>query len=224
MQNVSGVSGAGPIFHDVMRMLGSGGAFPAHPGLVEAPICPVSGKKPGAHCPITRTERFQPSTAPADTCTVHQRIRIDRRTETRATAFTPASYVMEQQYVVHPPQYHDWMREQGMPLPPAADTVHTPNRAPGVRPEITYPTPGTRFIVDPVLRAAYQRVHLRGHTPAGWTDPVWTVNGERVDGAWTLSPGRHTVVLSARTAHGTRRQSAPVPVTVYRGGGNETGP
>ena len=216
MQNVSGVSGAGPLFHDVMRMLGSGGAFAGHPDLVEAPICPVSGSTPGAHCPITRTERFQPGTAPRDTCTVHQRVRIDRRTDTRASSLTPAQYVAERRYTVHPPQYHDWMREQSMSFPPPArEGAPVPDTA---RPEITYPTPGTRFIIDPVLRAAHQRVHLRGHTPAGWTDPVWTVNGERVEGAWTLSPGRHTVVLSARPVDGTRRQSAPVTVTVYQGG------
>ncbi len=122
---------------------------------------------------------------------------------------------------MHPPPYHDWMREHGMPLPPPA-RERASTASDTARPEITYPTPGTRFIIDPVLRAAHQRVHLRGHTPSGWTDPVWTVNGERVEGAWTLSPGRHTVVLSARSAHGTRRQSAPVAVTVYEGGSNDT--
>lgn len=214
MQNVSGVSGAGPLFHDVMRMLGPGGTFATHPQLVEAPICPTSGHAPGTHCPIVRTERFQPGTVPRDTCDVHQRIRIDQRTDTRATAITPPQHVDERRYTVHPPKYHDWMREQGMLLPPPA-RESTVTRADTARPEITYPTPGTRFIIDPVLRAAHQQVHLRGHTPTGWTDPVWTVNGEPVDGTWTLAPGRHTVVLSARTARGTRQRSHPVTVTVY---------
>lgn len=217
MQNVSGVSGAGPIFHDVMRMLGSGGAFATHPELIEAPICPDSGARPGAHCPITRTERFQPGTVPQDTCHVHRRVQVDRRTGTRAPASTPERYIDERLYTVHPPEYHDWMREHGLPLPPASeDTAQASQSASAARPDIVYPTPGTRFIIDPVLRAAHQRVHLRGHAPDGWTDLVWTVDGERVEGTWTLSPGRHTIVLSARDARGVRQQSAPVPVVVHQ--------
>lgn len=221
MQQVSGVSGAGPLFHDVMQMLGAGGAFAASPELIEVPICPESGARPGAHCPITRTERFQPGTVPPDTCRVHQRVRVDRRTDLRATATTPDAHVEERLYTVHPPRYHAWMREEGLPLPPASDDTTTRSAHASVgdsaaRPQVTYPTPGTQFIIDPVLRAAHQRVHFRGHTPAGWSDPVWTVDGTPVDHAWTLSPGRHIIVLSARDAHGIRRSSRPVLVVVHR--------
>lgn len=218
MQEVSGVSGAGPLFQDVMRMLGAAGAFSAandttRSALAAAPICPASGAAPGAHCPVVRTERFQAGTVPHDTCTVHRRIRIDRRTGARATAATPPEAARERVYTVHPPRYHAWMRNKGLRLPPP-DTARAHVAPHTARPEVTYPTPGTQFVIDPVLRRAHQRVHFRGHAPAGWTDLVWTVDGARVDGAWTLVPGRHVVALSARNARGIRRTSRPVPVTV----------
>ncbi|MES3629705.1 MAG: penicillin-binding protein 1C [Longimonas sp.] len=216
MEQVSGISGAGPLFHDVMRMLGPGGAFPEAAALEEADICPASGQQPGAYCPIARAERFQPGTAPADTCTVHRRIAIDRHTGARASAATPAFRVQERTYAVHPPAYHDWMRANGLPLPP--ENLFQTAAHPDARPQVTYPTPGTRFVLDPVLRPAYQRLHLRGHLPTGWTDKTWTVNGAPVSAPWTLTPGRHTIVLYGRDAQGTRQRSAPVSIAVYAAG------
>ncbi|MFQ6091586.1 MAG: transglycosylase domain-containing protein [bacterium] len=54
MLKVSGVSGADPIFANIMLMLYNDKRWPekfSRPdGLVKVPICPLSGKKPKAHC------------------------------------------------------------------------------------------------------------------------------------------------------------------------------
>ena len=221
MQHVSGVTGAGPIFHDVMHELGPGGSFDTETGLVGAAVCPESGHKPGAHCPLTRTEHFQPGTVPTDTCTVHQRIAIDRRTNERATPQTPETHVAERVYTVHPAKYHDWMRREGHRLPPARPEsasvdIQTAQHAEAPqRPTITYPTPGSRYVIDPVLRAEHQRLHFRGHAPDNWTDMQWFVNETPTRSPWALTPGQHTITLSARAPDGTRRVSPPVSVTVY---------
>ena len=221
MQEVSGITGAGPIFHDVIRLVGSGGAFPDTGGLTTAEVCAESGQLPGAFCPTTRPEAFQRGTVPQDTCTVHQQIAVDTRSGARATPDTPAAFVEERLYAMHPPEFHGWMRREGLPLPPppaATGPGHPVLQADAPAEEvplvITNPAPGAQYILDPTLRPAYQRLHFEGHAPDGWTELSWTVNGEPVAGTWTLKPGRHEVTLEARDPHGYRHTSAPRVIRV----------
>ena len=228
MQEVSGVTGAGPIFHDVMRLVGAGGTFDEGEALTETAVCPESGDRPGAFCPTTRAERFQPGTVPTDTCTVHRQIAVDTRTNTRAAEDTPPAFVEERHYTVYPPAFTGWMEREGLPMPPpapaptaeavaAADDKAPPGADETPRESrlvITQPAPGARFIIDPTLRRAHQRLHFAGYAPDGWTDFTWRVDGEAVEGPWTLAPGRHTVTLSARDPHGHTHTSPPRALSV----------
>jgi len=76
MHNVSGVTGAGPLFRDIMVLLegrGPGTPFLEPPGLVRAEICPVSGELPSATCPATITELFAAGTVPRTECGLSHR-------------------------------------------------------------------------------------------------------------------------------------------------------
>ncbi|MHB8054763.1 MAG: penicillin-binding protein 1C [Candidatus Aminicenantales bacterium] len=76
MHNVSGVTGAGPLFRDIMLLLegrGPNPLFPEPPGLVRAEICPISGEIPTAACPATMTELFAEGTAPRTECRLSHR-------------------------------------------------------------------------------------------------------------------------------------------------------
>ncbi len=71
MRNVSGVTGAGPLFRDVMLLLEGSGPdvpFPEPPGLIRADICPVSGELPSPDCPAAVAELFLLGTAPRTKC------------------------------------------------------------------------------------------------------------------------------------------------------------
>lgn len=71
MHNVSGVTGAGPLFRDVMVLLegsGPGRQFPRPQGLVRARICPLSGELPSPACPSDMTELFAEGTVPRTRC------------------------------------------------------------------------------------------------------------------------------------------------------------
>jgi len=70
MENVSGVSGAGPLFRDILLLLAAGrrDAFVEPPGLIHAAICPASGLRPSPRCPATMDELFLPGTEPAGVC------------------------------------------------------------------------------------------------------------------------------------------------------------
>jgi penicillin-binding protein 1C len=224
MRRVSGVTGAGPLFQSILRAVGPGGAFAPSPSLEAATVCPASGRRPNAHCPNPRREHFLSGTAPFDTCAVHRRVAIDRRTGQRAHAQTPESAVDERLFAVHPPRYHDWMRRHNVPLPPPASATQTPTRTAAAPqrsprqllqsqpPRITYPTPGLQFMMDPVLRADHQQIRPRATVPPEWRDAYWTVNGTRLAGPWAkarwpLAPGVHTIRLHAAPPSGP---SAPV--------------
>ncbi len=77
MHNVSGMTGAGPLFRDVMLLVSSRNKteqFREPTNLVHRPICPLSGKLPSAGCPGTIDEIFLPGTEPRVPCSLnHQR-------------------------------------------------------------------------------------------------------------------------------------------------------
>ena len=228
MRSVSGVAGAGPIFQSIMQELRPGGAFERPAGIETATICPASGQRPGAHCPAPRREVFLRGTAPTDTCSVHRRIRIDTRTGLRASADTPDRFVKATVFTVHPKRYHPWMREHNIPLPPPrpqtrarSDSASEATPTVTDRLRIQYPDDGTTYRVDPVLRDAYQRIHLRGTAADGLHDVHWTVDGNRLDAdyrdaTWRLAPGTHTLALHAHRGDGTPVQSRSVQIRVVR--------
>jgi penicillin-binding protein 1C len=71
MQNVSGVSGAGPLFRDILQLVAGGrpaAAFQEPPGIVRAEICPLSGLRPGPRCTGIIREVFAAGTEPRAIC------------------------------------------------------------------------------------------------------------------------------------------------------------
>ncbi len=211
MDRMSGVAGAAPLFHSIMRVLGSGGDFEQPPGIKSATVCPASGKRPGAHCPAPHRELFLSGTVPTDTCTVHRTVAIDQRTGDRAAPGTDPQHVKQKTYAVYPERYHAWMHEHDVPLPPrsthrashelptaAAGSLHVTDRL-----RIRYPADGALFYVDPVLRDRYQQLSLDGTAPDAFRDVHWVVDGERhASGAghasWRLRPGTHRIELQGR--------------------------
>jgi len=73
MHNVSGMSGAGPLFRDVMLLLANrmkSEVFDEPPNLVRVAICPLSGQLPSDRCPGTIEEIFIAGTEPQTTCSL----------------------------------------------------------------------------------------------------------------------------------------------------------
>ncbi len=121
MHDVSGITGAAPIWHDFMEAALKGQpvrAFQRPEGLVEAEICALSGLLPGHDCPHRVTELFLKGTEPTETCAMHQRLVLDRATGLPATTDTPPDRIVERLYTILPPEAQEWMQEQGIPEPP----------------------------------------------------------------------------------------------------------
>ena len=90
MENVSGISGAGPLFRDILILLNESRKEPfvEPPGLVHLPVCPESGLRPSARCPQSIDEIFVAGTEPAAVCPLgHERKPAGRPTS--ATSGSP---------------------------------------------------------------------------------------------------------------------------------------
>jgi len=80
MQHISGISGCGPLFRDVMTLLekkGPGKAFPEPDGLVRANVCLQSGKRATDDCPSHLEEIFINGTEPVKHCSLNHNTNMD---------------------------------------------------------------------------------------------------------------------------------------------------
>ncbi len=222
MVEVSGISGAGPIWHEVMRRVLIGQprlAFAVPDGLVRAEVCATSGLLPTEYCPKTRWEWFIEGTVPTQPDTLHRPFVIDRRTGLLADERTPLSERVERVYLVLPPEAQDWARRHGLPQPPVDVHVLAGDEAP-VR--LLAPDPYTVYRLTPLVPAETQRIRLRIAVPAGAQRVVYRIDGEPVaavesapfDAWWVLEPGEHTLTAGVTLDDGRVLEAGPVPFRV----------
>ncbi len=121
MQNVSGLAGAGPIWHNFMERAHEGlpvRDFLRPANIVELEICADSGTLPSEACPERRTELFtQDQPPPGPEFDIHQLIEIDLNTGLRANEFCRGN-VEKRYYRVYPPDGFQWAIEHGFEQPP----------------------------------------------------------------------------------------------------------
>lgn len=203
MGNVSGVTGAGSVWHEVMLAWREVVAGEAEPGLVaravgleRARVCALSGMRPGPSCPRSVAEGFRPGTQPTQACSWHR-----RRDDGRVAVRWPAAYL-------------DWAAKEGLlgNDPPVVARASGP-------PEITAPAEGDAFLLAADLPRRFQTVELRAAVPGNPREVVWIVNGREFARAaapysvrFTLEPGTHRI-----EARADGRISRPVTFTVYGG-------
>lgn len=180
MNEVSGVTGAGPIFRDVMLALHRESrptAFKRPDGLTRAVVCEASGMVAGPDCPGTLAEWFVSGTVPRERCVVHRRV---------------AGRV----YEVYPSLYARWAADQGLPVPPAGGPED-----PSAPLRITSPTEGDVFVLDPTVERRLQCLRL----DASATSVEWMVDGRAVpSGDWPLARGRHVAEARSRDGRTSR--------------------
>ena len=220
LRNSTGVTGAGPIFHDVMlaaieRVRGSLPigetvsivTVPADVRRVE--LCAISGMAPHASCPARAVE-WVPSTTVLQRCTWHHA--SDRGLVT-----------------VWPEPFRRWAKTSGAAVAPALasngvpivtraepasidSTRHT--SAPGPF-AIVRPLGGAVYLIDPTLRPEFQTLPLAAQgASSGFI--AWYVDGALVGRAgpdatvrWPLIRGSHTI-----TAKDSAGRSAATQVVV----------
>ncbi len=171
--HVMSTEGATPLlraaYSAIAARFGDPTGIPRPSAIVQADICPLSGKRPGPHCSHTKRERFITGHVPGETCDWHQE-------------------VCGQRAIVYPQAVRSWAGHFGWKMPPTCDA---PTAVAAVR--ITYPIEGSRFLLEPHRAATAQRPPMTALPIA--PDLVWTIDGKPVD-QWVPAPGNHVVQVA----------------------------
>jgi membrane carboxypeptidase/penicillin-binding protein PbpC len=222
MQRVSGVDGAGPIWHDFMELVLRGQPereFERPPGLITAEICSLSGLLPTPDCPHTHDELFIAGTEPKLFDSWYQRITVDVTTGLLPNADTPPDRVEARVYAVLPEEAREWAQQQGWPSPPVAVTANS-HAVQTAETEIvlTRPDPGSIYRLSPNLPTSAQRIEVSAQMRSAvqlvemtvFVDgkPLQSFSGPPYRAFWVLEPGEHTFLARGRTADGKSLESA----------------
>jgi penicillin-binding protein 1C len=209
----SGVTGAGPIFHAVMLAAQQhvrgrdaiDGPIAARPSdLSEHTICGLSGMRAGEACPL-RTREWLPATSSPLPCEWHHHSEDGLLT-------------------LWPEPYRAWAAAKGLLAEQETRASRQGQRrlttaASRMDERVTTafgilsPADGATYLMDPTLRADFQRLPLRataGRGPVEWRiDNRVVANAEASGAEWPLARGVHRV--TARDASG---QTAEARITI----------
>ncbi len=119
MFNVTGLSGAAPIWHQFMRTVTNGvpeKAFVRPEGVLREEVCTLSGLLPGEACPYRRFEWFIRGTEPATEDNLYKRVALDRLSMCLADETTPVDRKVERVVLDLPEEAHPWARSQNLML------------------------------------------------------------------------------------------------------------
>jgi membrane carboxypeptidase/penicillin-binding protein len=234
MHNISGISGAAPIWHDFMEVALKGqpvAEFVQPDGLVEVQVCALSGQLPGSDCPHRVTELFLDGTEPTEACDMHRRIAVDRASGLRATEHTPSERVVERVYTLLPPEAQDWAHEQGISEPPPVSVQETASQAQRVAQGVggdtvplvvSAPDAGAIYWLDPALPRDAQRIRVSAWAEVAVREVTLLVDGQPLirlgkppyQALWRLEPGRHAFAAEGITLGGQAVVSGEVWIEV----------
>jgi membrane peptidoglycan carboxypeptidase len=231
MLGVSGVSGAGPIWRDVMEMAHKGlpaARFSQPDGLVRTEVCIDSGLLPTQWCTRRRSELFIAGTEPVEFDTVYQPVAVDRCRGGVAGPETAPECVEQRVLRVYPPELREWALAQGIEQPVGSrQWAVGSEQSPDASGQETQPATGNRqpdglTLISPDPNSVFRRsagmpdelqqVRLAAR-PLGAalpTEVTFLVNGQPAGRAtrlpfetwWTLQPGAHHIAAVAVDADG----------------------
>lgn len=222
MLNISGITGAAPIWNEFMRVaLADQPAVDFTPpaGVRQVEICTETGTQPSDACPERITRWFAEDRLPlSPDKDLYQRIKLEKLTGKLATEFTPADAIEEKVFKVYPDQYRQWAEEHGIPQPPQdASDVYTGEaqlviRAP-VEGEIVSGIVTVLGSADAPAFASYELQYGISHDPGAFSPPISGPYGspviDGVLGQWDttgLQDGPHTLRLVLRDQAGAERE------------------
>jgi 1A family penicillin-binding protein len=232
MERVSGISGAGPIWHDFMQEALKGRPiqdFTRPAGLIDLDVCATSGLLPTPYCPYTKREVFIAGTQPTQPDDLYRPIDIDVVTGLPATKDTPRDRIEQRVFLMLPAEAREWARDNGIPQLTMTNTASLPsgqsaisNQQSAIR--ITRPDNGTLYRITPQTPLETQRIPVQAIVADGVRLHTLTllVDGQSI-GEFTASPARtfwqlrlgaHTITAKIVDEQGQTFESEPVRIVV----------
>ena len=239
MERVSGIAGAGPIWHDFMQEALKGQPvqdFARPAGLIDLEVCATSGLLPTPYCPYTKREVFIAGTQPTQPDNLYRPVDVDVATGLPATPDTPRDRVETRVFLVLPAEAREWARDNGIPqLSIFNDQLTMTNTASGVHAErprgasnfqvrITRPDSGTIYRLTPQTPIETQQIPVQAIAADGVTlrsltllvdgQPIGEFTGSPARAFWRLRPGAHTITARLVDEQGKMFESDPVRIVV----------
>jgi membrane carboxypeptidase/penicillin-binding protein PbpC len=213
MHNVTGLTGAAPIWHEVMRGLLQGHPdrpFERPEGLIQVEVCDLSGLLPTSACLHTRMEWFIAGTEPTLTDTFHQQMWIDMLTNSLADDSTPLERRKSIAVLDLPVEVQAWARGQGLPL--LADYVQASSVGSGQVDQLVLLSPpaNTTYRIDPNFDPSAQQLEIEAAVGRGisqvtiWIDGnlLTTLSSAPYRAWWSLAAGEHRFWAQGVNAQG----------------------
>ncbi len=225
MHDVTGVTGAAPIWNDTMRALLQGQPdrpFIRPDGMKQVEVCDLSGLLPTQTCPHTRLEWFIPGTEPTQTDTYYQQIWIDALTNSLANDSTPQDHRKSLIVLDLPVEAQPWARTQGLPLLADFEQSTDSTSLQSSSLALISPTPNTTYRITSDLNQSAQQLSVEAVAGQGFSQvtiyldgkALATFSGPPYQTWWTLSAGQHRFRVEGMTASGGIVTSDVVAVTV----------
>ncbi len=223
MVNITGVSGAAPVWNAFIRDVLNGQpevSFTVPSGIMHQTVCATSGLLPTPHCPLTKDEVFIEGTVPTKSDNLYQTFVVDSQTGYLADAFTPPERKQTKVFLVLPQEARDWALRNGIHLPPHNAPVQITDNKTGLR--LLSPDPYTIFQLSPLTPLDTQRLRLTVAAPAGTRSVTYHLDNQIIGQVnaspwvfwWQLALGDHELIATATMNDGTQQTSSPVKFSV----------
>jgi penicillin-binding protein 1C len=227
MYDITGLTGAAPIWAQSMRSILSGQpeeTFQRPDGMVSENVCTLSGLLPGDSCPYTRREWFIEGTQPTQNDMLVHPVVLDKRSGLLAEETTPPEWQYPTLALDLPASAEAWARNNGLLL--LNDLTAGMGQTGGVGNEASL------MITEPASGSVY---HLAADIPLQSQQIVFSAGGSEVfngitfylDGTiyqrvseipyqtwWTLQIGNHELWAEALLADGQVLRSETVTFVV----------
>ncbi len=234
MREVTGLTGAAPIWHDFMRSVLTGTpehAFTRPEGLTQTEVCALSGLLPTPACPYRRLEWFINGTQPTSPDDYYQIIQVDTGSGLIANAGTPPGQTKTLIVLDLPPQAQPWAHANGYPL--LSDYMANSGLASGTDDaqggssqgeilRLLSPTEGAAYRLTSSTSPEAQRLMFEAAGEPGLSQIRIWVDGDVLESFnappyrawWTLSEGQHQAWVDGIDASGKRISSQAVNFNV----------
>lgn len=244
MLDATGLTGAGPIWHNTLRQIlrNTPEQFFEQPnGFTQQAVCYPSGLLPTAVCPYQQLEWFIAGTEPTTADTLYHQLFLDKLTGHLATEATPPQDRIQKLVLDLPPTAQPWAEAQGITLLSQVQLGNsgdeeqedegqmtndqgqmTNNQGQPSRIYLLSPDNNLTYRLSPSLPADAQRLRLAAAADLPlaeltfWLneEPLATLTAAPYEFWWPLTLGQFTLTVTGRTPSGELVQGAAVQFTV----------
>ncbi len=210
MKNISGVTGAGPVFYNIMRYLYKNSkpedvACPE--GIIQKKVCSLSGKLPNPYCKDIVKELFiSESMSPTEECDFHKLLNIDVRTGYLASDSVSKKYLKAKVCEIYPDIYYEWAKEKG--IKNFSEKIISNFSNSRKKLNITFPSDGDVFVIDKTVEEDHQKIVFHLVCLGNLNRVTWKLNGkilgevkEPFSYEWKLKEGNY--ILEAISENGS---------------------